>query len=409
VCSCKIALKQEDIQSCTQKIGYTEELRDFNFSIGTQAIDHSYKFTNETGLVEMAKGIRAMGSNIIKIVLQTGKGKYSDLDYKPTSLKDLAENEPSFKTVLDMDFSYYLMWAYGPASFNDGMSQADKDSEYKAIYDLTSYLLTKYDNTGKTFFLGNWEGDWHLVNDFDGAESWDGGRKDIKNEWIESMSDWFNVRQKAVDDAKKKTKHSNVEVYHYIEVCLVKSAMNGLPRLSNRVLPLTNPDFVSYSCYDITNIVPGRSKEQMKTDLLKGLDFIEGNLKPKPEIKGKRVFIGEYGYPYGPGFRNNQVASPDEQDAWSRNVLKAGLEWGTPFILQWAFYNNEIDKNGKQIGFWMIDDKNEKQPLYNTYSNYYGAAKKWVANFYKENQRLPERAEYNSAAVKLIDEVSNQP
>ena len=387
----------------------SQAIRNFNYSIGTQAIDHSYKFTGETGLVEMARGIMSMGSNILKIVLQTGKGKYGDMDYQPLSLKDLVENEPSFRAVLDMDFSYYLMWAYGPATFSDGMSQADKDAEYKAIFELATYLLTKYNNTGKTFYLGNWEGDWHLINDFDGSESWDGNRKDIKTEWIDSMSDWFNVRQKAVDDARKKTKHNNVEVYNYIEVCLVNSAMNGLPRLTNKVLPLTNPDFVSYSCYDITNIVPGRSMEQMKTDLIKGLDFIEGHLQPKPEIKGKRVFIGEYGYPYGPGFRSNQVTSPEEQDAWSRMVLKAGLEWGTPFILQWAFYNNEIDHKGEQIGFWMINDKNQKQPVYFTYQNFYKAAKKWVTNFYVENNRLPGREEYDSFAVKMIDQVTNQP
>jgi hypothetical protein len=28
------------------------------------------------------------------------------------------------------------------------------------VYSLTRYLLTTYNNSGRTFFLGNWEGDW---------------------------------------------------------------------------------------------------------------------------------------------------------------------------------------------------------------------------------------------------------
>ncbi len=32
--------------------------------------------------------------------------------------------------------------------------------EYRQIYDLTAYLLTRYRDTGKAFYLGNWEADW---------------------------------------------------------------------------------------------------------------------------------------------------------------------------------------------------------------------------------------------------------
>ena len=35
------------------------------------------------------------------------------------------------------------------------------------MYDLTHYLLTNYNNSGKTFYLGHWEGDGYLnVNDW---------------------------------------------------------------------------------------------------------------------------------------------------------------------------------------------------------------------------------------------------
>ncbi len=386
---------------------YPNAVENFNYAIGTQAIDQSYKFTEESGLVEMAKGIREMGSNILKIVLETGPGKYNDIDYKASSLKDLVSNEPSFKEVLDMDFSYYFMWAYGPADFTDGMSDEDNNLEYQSIYDLASHLLKQYNNTGKTFYLGNWEGDWHLVNDFD-KETWNGARADIKEEWTKSMADWFNIRQKAVDDAKRDSDYSNVNVFHYIEVCLVKPAVYGLPRLTNKVLPITNPDYVSYSSYDITNIEEGRDKEKLRSDIFQMLDFVEENLKPKEGIKGKRVLIGEYGYPFGPGNRSNQVASAEEQDSRSREVISICLEWGCPFILQWAFYNNEVDNEGGQIGFWMINDKNEKQAIYYTHQKFYSSAKEWVNNYLEKNGTLPSRDEYNKMATELIGSVSKQ-
>ena len=46
------------------------DLEDYNFVLGTNAIAGKYQFTDESKLVEQAKHIRAMGSNILKISLQ---------------------------------------------------------------------------------------------------------------------------------------------------------------------------------------------------------------------------------------------------------------------------------------------------------------------------------------------------
>ena len=43
------------------------DLEDYNFVLGTQGIGGYYKFTDESALIEQAKHIRAMGSNILKI------------------------------------------------------------------------------------------------------------------------------------------------------------------------------------------------------------------------------------------------------------------------------------------------------------------------------------------------------
>ena len=46
--------------------------------------------------------------------------------------------------------------------FLDGMTDEEKEIEQEQYYDLTRYLLTTYEGTGKTFVLQNWEGD-HLL------------------------------------------------------------------------------------------------------------------------------------------------------------------------------------------------------------------------------------------------------
>jgi hypothetical protein len=58
-----------------------------------------------------------------------------------------------------------VLWAHsfacGP-SFRRGFSKSQQQKEYGEIYDLARHLLMTYDGSGKTFFLGHWEGDGWL-------------------------------------------------------------------------------------------------------------------------------------------------------------------------------------------------------------------------------------------------------
>lgn len=226
-----------------------ESIDSFNYVLGTQTIGIRYQFTEKTGLVETAERIHGMGSNLLKIALNT---KYSGADYSLPkrddihSLVDLASKEPSFKTVLDMPFAYYHLWAYSfdAGWWDDGLSEDEKQAEYQEIYDLSKYLLSEYKGSGKTFLLGHWEGDWHLHKNYD-------GRKPLPDVAFQGMIDWLNIRQKAVGDAKRDHPGSDVKLYHYTEACLVDKAMKGGKSLVNNVLPHTQVDFVSYSAYDI--------------------------------------------------------------------------------------------------------------------------------------------------------------
>ncbi len=355
----------------------------FNYTLGTQTIGASYQFTAEPKLVETARAIRAMGSNTLKFSLALDKA----LQPQPRSLAEITRLDPSVKAVLAMPFASYVMWAYPLSADSRRFQKESLSDEYREMYDLTRALLTDHNRSGKSFYLGNWEGDWHLLH--------------LKPEYIpsaaeiENMAAWARARQKAVDDARRDTPHQNVQVFYYLEVNRVVDAIAGKPRLANQVLASVNPDFVSYSSYDALGGDAG-------ANLKRSLDFIESKLAPKTGIEGKRVFIGEYGFP---ALSN----PPEQQERLSRRVMRAGLSWGCPFVLYWELFNNEVGKDGRQRGFWLIDDKNIKQPVYFAHQRFYEQARRYVAEFLKANKRPPTRAEFIQKALPWLDDAPATP
>jgi len=356
------------------------EVLNYNYSIGTQTIGPSYGFTADDRLVESAKAILDMGSNILKISLSTGS---YNITGRPNygSVTSLVQDDPSFSKVLDMPFTYYFFWARSHANWADGYSNSERMDDSTQIADLTKYLLTKFNNTGKQFFLGHWEGDWYLLPNYDANYV-------PSNDRLNGMIQWYRARQNAVDEALRVTPHSNVEVFTYCEVNRVVDAMNGLKRVVNKVLPFTNVDYVSYSSYDAQSLSQSEYNNVM--------NYIEANLPLRPLIKGKRVFIGEMGRA-----SYDLSSSKAQHESVNRENIRKGLSWGAPFVLYWEFYNNEVP-NGIQRGFWLIDDKNEKWPLYTTYQNFYAKAKNWVASQKKLLNRLPTREEYSSWAYSTL-------
>lgn len=350
----------------------------YNFVAGTQAIGGSYQFTKAPMLVEAARVIRELGSNIIKFKLEPDKREA----LKPNGLVDIARDAASVKTVLEMPFRYYLIWAYPLSTEANRFQPASLPNEYREIYELASYLLKTYNRSGKTFYLGNWEGDWHLTHLDPNHVPTD--------EEVRNMIAWVTIRQKAVDAAKRDTPHDQVQVYHYLEVNRVVDAMEGKIRLTNAVLPHAPVDFISYSAYDALNDATGKH-------LIRCLDYISSKLPPKKGISGKRVFIGEYGFPA-------RAYSPQAQNTRSCRVLSTALSWGCPFALYWELYNNEVE-NGKQVGFWMIDDKQIKQPIYETHRRFYIWAQRHLADFKQKQRRLPTGEEFGRAATAWLDRV----
>ena len=347
-------------ESPPQELKELEELERYNWVLGTQTFAPNYKHTEETELVETAGRIRQMGSNLLKIALDAGK--FSDTkEFKAASPTDLLKREPSFGQVLQMDFTYYLFWVYTPGvHWQDGMSAEEKEREYACIKELAVWLLSSFSGTGKEFYLGHWEGDctWSTLRREQTIVSPPGCRD----------GDWYNIRQKAV----KTPQRDPSPRCEALPVCGAQPGANegaDGPHC-NRVLPYVNVDYVSYSAYES---LEAGSYDGVRSLLERSLDTIANNLPRKEGFTGRRVFIGEYGFPL------RQTQTPAEQERRARWVMRIGLEWGCPFILYWQMYDNEKDAQG-QLGFWMIDDKDEKQPVYKTHERFYREMKEWVEN-----------------------------
>ena len=151
---------------------------------------------------------------------------------------------------------------------------------------------------------------------------------------------------------------------------------------------LKQPWTWSYSSYD-TASDPVKFKA--------ALNYIGSKLLPKPAITGRRVFVGEYGF-------SADKYTPEKQDEMTRQVIKSALEWGCPLVLYWEMYNNEVE-DGKQRGFWMIDDKGIKQPVYYTHQEFYKWMRKFVAESVTKTGRKPTYDEFRVTAVQFLNQV----
>ncbi len=327
----------------------------FNYVIGTQAFQGRYQFTGEPWLIENANIIKDMGSNTIKTT--AGYDQRDELD-----------------RVLKMPFSHYFLWFHQYLRWEDGLSDQEKKELHREMYLFVRELLIDHNKSGKTVFIGHWEGDWMLIPDYD-------GNKNPEPKRMQGFIDWLNVRQKAVDEAKRDTPHEGIEVFHFTEVNRVRDAMDkGKTRVVNAVLPKVSVDYVSYSCYDVQRFD--------KATVHATLDYIEDHLPRKSGLSGRRVFIGEFGFPaYEVGYNGA------EHDRKNRELLLKFLGWNPPYVLYWQVYDNRL-KNGKAMGYWLIDEKNQRQPLFHTLKELLGKGKGYVADFQKKHGKPPTTAEY---------------
>lgn len=370
---------------------------DLSQVLGTQIISAPYRLTDQPALIEMTKALRELGSDTLKLSVSP---KYTELYHlapnpQVASLRDLVSKEPSFAAVFGMPFRHILLWVY---PFSDSLQQfrsgklPPKRAEkiYQEMHDFTAHLLRTYSGTGKSFYLGNWEGDWHTLS---GQEK----TSDASPQTLQVMREWLLLREKAVSDARRTTPHHNVKVFFYVEINLVKKAMTeGRPAMVNQVLPHIKTDFVSYSSYDVTKSAIKKGDDEGRKEVFAALDYIEKHLPPS-DIAGKRVMIGEYGVTL------DSVRDPAMQAEHVARLMRWGLEWGCPFVLYWQLYCNEIhEKSQKNRGYWLIDAQGVKQPTWDLHQKFFRQSRAWTERYHQQHDKPPGQREYNQAAVEWI-------
>lgn len=368
-------------------------LEPYNYVLGTHAISGSYQFTSDNKLVEQAKRIREMGSNILKITL----GKNSPDIYginelvKSTKTLDLFSNNLPYKQVCDMDFKYIFCWVHTLTNIDwkKPLNATDEKALYDEMYQFVSFILKRYDNSGKTFFMGNWEGDWLLIPNYDRTVT-------PAPDLLANMTKWFQIRQQAIDDAKAAATSSNVFVYHYIEANLVLKGMNGEPCVAQSVIPNVNIDLISYSSYEA---IKDKTYAQKKSALQDIVAYLETKLKPKSNLPfSRRVFIGEYGY-------QANATKPDTFDKQfndTKDIMKIAFEMDIPFALHWQMYNNEYD-NGVSKEMSLINESGAKTRIYTLHQNFLKSMNNYIKDQKKNTGNAPTRQQFSAKAIQVLN------
>jgi hypothetical protein len=366
----------------------------YNARVGTETFAGLYQFTTNTLLVETAEAITNLGSDVIKFYCGPNTSGQSGVTLGPniTSLLTMARDEPSYRKVFDMPFRHTIVWAYplgiSEPPFTDGnYSSSEQAVDYRQMYDFTCYLLTNYNNSGREFFLGHWEGDGYLK-----VNNWTTNPSPAV---VTAMIAWLNNRQKAVDDARQAVAHTNVNVYNYAEVNRVRDAMLNGPtnnvRAINAVIPyVTNLDYVSYSSYD--------AEDLSTANLYATLDYIHSHIATNKTgvVSEPRMWIGEYGH---------GSWTTDAQEPFNRAYIQRLLNWNSTgqalrFILYWEIYDNEVDRN-----FCLIDTNGVKVASWNLENRLINDSRMMAAQFKETNGRLPTDSEF----VSLVTPLLNQP
>ena len=325
--------------------------------IGSSHVIPRYYFGDEDCLNQGAEVLLEMGSKVIKIWYYHGR-ETPDIMYPwnsswstgATSLTEGLDNT-HYTELFEKPFKTYVLnlasfVSPNPYYWKDELSQSQLDQEEEEFYEFTLALLERYEGSGKTFILQHHEGDWHLR----GHTNPD---LDPEPDAMDRMIQWLNARQRGVNRAREEMAANDVYVYHAAEINLVVTSLNGRPNMVNKVLPFTNLDLVSYSCYDASLKY---AEDTASTTLEEAIDFIKAQMPDSEAFGNDNVYLGEFGIP-----ENNFTAA--QVEAVMKNTVEAGLAKKCPYIIYWQLYCNElknqeakvpVKSNADMRGFWLI-------------------------------------------------------
>jgi hypothetical protein len=317
--------------------------RDLRDVIGVTHVAGKYHLTDKPFLVEGADAILSQGSRVIKLCLMLPPDRHYPFNARWPEVHTLVElaETPDFRAVFERPFTTYILTTYAVGRpdhyWKDAIADAQARDEEEQFYRLARYLLTTYRNTGKTFVLQHWEGDWAIRGSFDRAVA-------PSARAVEGMIRWLNARQRGVERARSELAGANARVFHAAEVNLVGIALeDGRPTVADQVLPHTRLDLVSYSAWD-TRGDPKR--------LRSALEYIARHMPDREPFGERNVYIGEFGLP-------ENDFPPSEVKATVRNTITTALDWGCPYVVYWQLYCNEarrrpVEANEDVRGFWLL-------------------------------------------------------
>jgi cellulose/xylan binding protein with CBM9 domain len=308
--------------------------------VGICHVNGKYHFTDKPFLVEGGDAIQAIGSKAIKVWLTP-----EDHD-----LLKLIQTEP-YQQLFAMPFEVYALETqrYSYLDFRK-ITPEDLKAEEVALYDLTKYLLEKYQGSGKTFILQNWEGDYYLHSSMDLSGQ-------VSGETFQKVALWFNARQDGVDRARKEKVYKDVNVYHAAEANHIITNMQGQPCLVNDVFPNTHCDLYSYSCYE-TQYDPRA--------IVAALRYLRSKAPDSTAFGDYNVMLGEFGW------AENKTPAP-EICAKMEDVIAVVVREKIPYAFYWQLYCNEWAKGEVKSptaqdlkGFWLIRPDRSIAPMYET-------------------------------------------
>ena len=167
------------------------------------------------------------------------------------------------------------------------------------------------------------------------------------------MIRWVAARQRGIERARTAWKRSDAQVFHALEVNLVKQAMTrSAPSVTTDVLPHVSVDLVSYSAWDTKD-----SPEDFKQSLA----FILQHKRPTSPFDTNGVYIGEFGLP-------ESEATPKVAFKRTTELLNVARKFGCPYAVYWQIYCNEKatasakSKNGYK-GFWLVRPDGTRSPI----------------------------------------------
>lgn len=230
-------------------------------------------------------------------------------------------------------------------------------TEYTEIYNLARHLLTTYTDTGRTFILQNWEGDWAFGDEFVANSA-------IDRRYVDYYAAFLAVRQKAVSDARAAGGFANVRVLNAVEVNRVTDAFlyPHRRRIITDIAKRLQPDVVSYSAYDSTIADLGYGASISAWQAQCERDFGEALRQIRRAFPRSQIQIGEVGFPENEMLVGNGGVgySPATMLEVVRDVAEAnGVRW---FVF-WQMFDNETSVLPEMVrGYWMLKSNGDITP-----------------------------------------------